>query len=486
MEGGLLKDNVTPIAVKPDLFVSRNGENTATGLSDLVNGLRDRAATVLLSLPLSHLRGQTLIRGMLRDKSIAEYPSCYDFNSKVIEFRVPLKMTQKFLSMNKGDADDIYTRIATNRSPDKASFWATAPTGRTALTDNLFDWVVRHEFGHSIDDLILFSNRFAWRPEFGGWARYRPNFAEDLIMDLLLDAGATAEVAAAILRGDIKQRIIDALTTEHGTKWSSQSFANRHLQRIHWPKSDWQRARQGHGPTAATLSDEKLAEATQGDATQLQLLKRICAVLDVATDDAWLDGDSAANRIGERRYHYCGQYQEWYSYSALSFSHRISNYQFSAPAEWFAETYAAVFGTGTEMQREHNGSLANYDIVDWFQRELHPENSARHLGAPTAGLYSVTGNRAELKSAPNRRVRMGVEALVPSCWEGRNLESRKASLLQLCMGLEALTKDGLNYLQGLSAAQAWDLREYISVHMALPPDFPRPPSPVTAASPAAP
>jgi hypothetical protein len=155
----------------------------------------------------------------------------------------------------------------------------------------LFDWAVRHEIGHMLDDKKNFMAVRAGDPAFGGWT--------DHGADVLAVAEAVA--AAMAYPGIDKVKLARYLTD--GTQ----------------PK-----------PLPRDWTDAKAwADAVRKDKVP------------------WCEGDKCGKAVtvggfvaGGRIYHET-THHHWVSYLATARQRGITGYQFRAPGEWFAELYAA-------------------------------------------------------------------------------------------------------------------------------------------------
>lgn len=333
-------------------------------------------------LPREHLRGQTQLKAIVRDKRWFNYATLYNTKTLRIEIRVPFKMTSEFLRMTKAKADKKYVYMAHKKSSNVASYWATSPEQRrNTLQDNFFEWMICHEFGHSIDRLIQFTNRHAGWPIFGGWVCYR--HVEHLLLDIFFDViGKSPRDYRYRKWNQIKasapfRALVDALTVPDDDR--------EKLGRYWTTKGEWKKKRKEFWAVSGFKNPGGL------DTESRRALERVFKVLDCGIDDPWLEPRLKAHEIRGRRYHLMSVYRSWYSYSASSYRHRISNYQFSSPSEWFAETYCAYFGKDNQFQRLLKNKPGTKEICHWFLVHLDPEGYKRrgYLERKEPGIWAL-------------------------------------------------------------------------------------------------
>ncbi|GAA3507389.1 hypothetical protein [Streptomyces showdoensis] len=176
---------------------------------------------------------------------------------------------------------------------------------------NLVKWTLRHEIGHSVDQLTGWEVNLKHEPRFGGWEAY--DDARPVAVAILTEAG-----------------LGDRLETEdryHMTLVDSVATAL--------------------DPEVARDSPQRLTELADNFPTQGQGFKerlaRVVRFGRLALAQPWTltDGGGDTLAIGPRTYH-VDHYGHWVSYlRAQRQQHAVSNYQFSTPEEWFAEAYAA-------------------------------------------------------------------------------------------------------------------------------------------------
>ncbi|MBL4634137.1 MAG: hypothetical protein JKY56_09705 [Kofleriaceae bacterium] len=380
--------NARDFGICTDAQGAISDELFSKGGNVLMGPLKDIAIEVLEALPVEHLLGQTELEAIVRDKAKGEFASLYDKRQKEINIRVPLKANRSFRTMSKGSADTTYLRgglMNYKKAPSTSSYWFRSPADRRgdAGSDELYRWIVRHEFGHSIDALLKLSDRQGHTAVCGSWVKYRT--AEHLLCDMFLEFHPNGTQGDWSLAKSIFQerRVIARLD-------SRSAVAGKAYQKA------WRAARNG------PLNNSKFLR-TPANAGFMQTILNIMNTLDVAIMEPWLDGDSSTDCcIGDRRFHYMANYNEWNSCSQAAYENRVSNYQFSCASEWFAESYAAYFGQGTRM-RQLLDERAD-DVVRWFDSFL----AARDPAANQDNRY--------FSAAPVKLAKYRDYAALPSSW----------------------------------------------------------------------
>jgi len=363
MPGILVDGGLDPALFQRSVGMA-NVKDLAQNLNEVVTRVIDH------DIPMEHKRNHTRLRKILRGTEFGDFASAYDPEQEIIVINVPLKLKKNFLNMTKASADKWYVRLSSSKTADKGSAMAKSPAARAAMReDNMFEWIIRHEFGHSVDKLIQFTNRFAGHRRFGGWVRYRNNTT--LLREILIDLGVNnLKVSNALLADPIFTRFANLLAA--GNTWRPADVIEGLRKKV-------RSALQGVHPIAMR--------------TFWQEAHRL---IHYAIDDPWLEGTQVQHTVANgRRYLFNSEYREWYSCLDSAFQNRISNYQFSSPSEWFAETYAAWRGEGTAFRNLLIPPLPpnpNQDVVEWFEEclvdygGLQYEDLIENEGTPNAAL----------------------------------------------------------------------------------------------------
>lgn len=255
---------------------------------------------------------------------------------------------------------------------------------------NAFNHVTLHEIGHGVDEKEGFMNRNGSATAFGGWLEHDLEEVADLIgaetgfysdfkaqPRALLRTYLTAALSKGFDASKLKERGQAAakLTKQDllGDPGVQAAEAGRlDLDEKGWKKDSIKQHKQtaskaialkGDGKKLAqTAIDEILSDRTAekvvGELFSLQpepgidwnaLAKheaiKICVAIKLSGSDKglWIQGSNAVKyAVGGRVYQeaYSGS---WVSYEPSALSQRVTNYQFRAPGEWFADAYACYF-----------------------------------------------------------------------------------------------------------------------------------------------
>lgn len=213
-------------------------------------------------------------------------------------------------------------------------------------TGTRFSDVVRHEVGHGVDRKISFraSNEHN-KPERGHWVDY----------------GSVADAA-------------NAATTLSAAGVSSLTAADRTTVEAEMVKVMGDDSK-GHSDLKAAVQGLALWAALPAetlDATRTAVLRDPALKAVVANrkkNTPWYKEDGGV-RLGEParvvQESYAGR---WTSYAFAARARAVSDYQFRAPAEWFAEAYVSYYAKGeTEI-----GDLSKKDpkTKEWFDANVH-------------------------------------------------------------------------------------------------------------------
>ena len=195
---------------------------------------------------------------------------------------------------------------------------------------------VRHEVGHAIDERIGWTTAKRYEaPEHGGWKLYRDAAGKRALIDELLTATASPVLSWT---GPVREWADEALL----------ALLDR------WLFADHQ----------TEVLAQKIGATGDGSKTS-QFVKELFAseafrVIDrLRLSDAWNSGVGGAP-LGERVYRKNHSYNQWMSFDLAARDTKVSNYQFYAPEEWFAELYSHYYATkprGKELAAPAKASI---------------------------------------------------------------------------------------------------------------------------------
>ena len=318
-------------------------------LSPSVLGSLER---VLGSLPEGHIRDNPSLRGIVRNRGRGS-ASAYYADTETIEISHPFGMPGRwYVALDRGSDWQLSTMDqAVIRGDAGADPRRDAELGlrhgdrhvmggvsRVLAHGNLVEWTLRHEIGHSVDRASSWSGAHSRDPRFGGWRfeGFSASSRRTLARTILQHAGVEDRLqglADRSGRSTVLDSLAAAVRVDHAR---SNDVARLPRQFAH------------HGPQVRDA------------------VERAVRFVRIAASSPWMFNDGRARDlvIGDRIYQ-IDSMGRWSSYLAAARQHALSNYQFSAREEWFAEAYAAHHDpTGRPRTR-----LAPA-VRHWFDHEL--------------------------------------------------------------------------------------------------------------------
>jgi hypothetical protein len=203
---------------------------------------------------------------------------------------------------------------------------------------NLLKWTLRHEVGHAVDAQAGWLANLAGETHFGGWRTYEDTRLEEVATAILGKAelydvltgfrrdAAVTTLASYLVPEQVRENVAD-----------EESGLERFFERFR-----------------RALNADEFAERK---ATALRFIR-------FAIAQPWTLDDGAAEHIGvEDRVYQMDQYDTWVSYEgAQRRQYKVSNYQFSSPAEWFAEAYSTFY----DAKRQGELTKIHPQAQAWF------------------------------------------------------------------------------------------------------------------------
>ena len=306
----------------------------STGQAWDAAGLR-RSWGVLETLPPQHVEGNPEILQWIRDGNTATgHSGWYDGGSG---------------EDGRGAGFDYTT--ANLATANQSSQFDTDGDGTISASEqdplhgvNRFDKVVRHEVGHAVDVQIGGSASYCiGNPGGGNWTDYGGD-ATACITAMVNATGAGISAAP----GTARSALIAGLVA--GARADERAAA---LQ-----------ARIAALPEYVALT---AAEQAAVDADP------VFSALSDATDNPWYrhlpsGGTPIGARIYQRSYS-----SQWTSYDVATRANKVSQYQYRAPGEWFAEAYAAYYQPNADGTCDHH-YLGTIDPAakGWFDNNVDP------------------------------------------------------------------------------------------------------------------
>ena len=210
------------------------------------------------------------------------------------------------------------------------------------------EWSVLHEIGHGIDNKTKWTETMGSKSEFGGWHTHGEFDDATAIAEVstayLGEEGLTLEMLAGVQIGNAITGKDFFLSGVAGT-----DAAGKH--------------------TRADVLSKKFPEDQR--AAMKAKLTRVYDKLILTQAAPWQFGDGLASKITVNgRIYQRDHYDSWVSYEAAARNNVLSPYQFASPGEWFAEAYAAYYGSNGASR-----ALLNDATVAAFEKWLGQASS---------------------------------------------------------------------------------------------------------------
>jgi hypothetical protein len=246
------------------------------------------------------------------------------------------------------------TKNLTDTDQPGAGFTAV---GDPLVGQNIFDEVVRHEVGHSVDAKLGLSKANGGSAAWGAWKEHGGGGGLAASM-VAASAGAVAGLSATR-----KAKVIDVL---------QEVIDNREPDKINVKLmllGFWSRI-----PVATQL-------AIKSDPAVEAL--RVCFT---KINDPWYNAAGGGVTVGGRIYQEAYE-SRWVSYDPAARARKVSLYQFRSPGEWFAEAYNAYYAPPTK-----GSVLAGKDpgMKAWFDVNVDQATGGAGAAAPGPALPPAT------------------------------------------------------------------------------------------------
>ena len=328
-------------------------------ISDEISGfILAEIEKTLNILPVAHLKGNDSLSIFKSGDGSMGNASFYDFD-KTIEINNPLGMPDiLYVLLNKksrlqrnlmdrgtiGRGEITYAGNgaaqynpnidnATNQQSNNRHIMAGVSD--TNSQERLLPWTLRHEIGHSVDKQIHWKDDYSKERMFGGWVNVNKNeFLKHIIciamsLDDIFDykfctnnALLNEEQGASVLRYKIEGK---------------DNYANIMLM-------------------------------VDGKAVDSNMFAIISQKYGMAINHPWMFDDGCRNGLTHNgRVYMYDEYETPCSYIADARKYAVSNYQFAAAEEWFAEAYAAFYNPDPNAASRERLSD---DVKHWFTENL--------------------------------------------------------------------------------------------------------------------
>ena len=209
---------------------------------------------------------------------------------------------------------------------------------------NRFDKVVRHEVGHAVDQQTNWSGTHAKEARFGGWTDYANSWSKAFNDMWAASTGGIKDLRKnrqAELAGIFKWVMANQAPDQLNTKITALAW---------WPRAS-----------------QNTIDKITGDP--------IYKALRSAMRDPWYSHENGGEPIDGYIYQRSYTSPQWTRYQASARARKVSQYQFRAPGEWFAEAYAAYY----EPNRVKGALLQARDPTakKWFEDNIDTVQGSR-------------------------------------------------------------------------------------------------------------
>ncbi|MGK3985450.1 hypothetical protein WME99_20560 [Sorangium sp. So ce136] len=393
-----------------DQYELQIGPDEDAGGEHFSHKMLDHIEKALGDLPREHVTGSPTLRKIIRDISSEEAASAYDELTDTINIVNPPKVPSFIYSRlnrrwswqrKRMDRGAIRDYDGVDKDQDRAlgitqDRHVMGGTSDVLANGNLIKWTMRHEIGHSVDKLIDWKESLAGDPRFGGWKVHS-------------DTRDTEEVARAIFA---KAGITD---DEANSETDGFSLVQRFASVLHPPS---------RRKDITPLEDFPDDAASENPDLKKKLEKAVDTVKFAMAQPWTLDDGGASKLEVDGRIYHVDHYDNWVSYRADARNNAVSNYQFSTPAEWFAETYASYYDPDPAPRAQLTQQMRDFFANDlpglvssgqerWQRINENIRNAAQGSGPqPLAG--SSAGPSAASPSAVTAGMSRNISTGTPS------------------------------------------------------------------------
>jgi hypothetical protein len=392
-----------PISIGPLQIPGPPPTTTGTQKHFDADMLREVRA-VLDYLPPEHIVGNPALTRVVMEHATAANPGVSYFGNGELHVVVPFDAgSWVYLSMSKWPVGDLASTLMTNvgyaQNPNNPNlstkWWETLNrdvVGTGAITnklsmlgENFVNWLLKHETGHSVDHAIGFSaNRYYRDPALGGWLIHdgmdtTPQVMRDGMLNALGLLGSLPALNAAFAAntGQTYSFLLDDAVLNHDP--NAFNVPNKRAARNAFQAGGLAFPAVANGAWKAAHLEDVVLEGLHSP---------------------WQKGGKGGTPLANRTYQVEYQHTRWVSYDSAKYSLRNSNYQYSGPDEWFAESYAAYF-THSSLKfwqtaaQQWGNHLNDPAARAWFLANLDPingpgalivANALINIAAPVPGM----------------------------------------------------------------------------------------------------
>ncbi len=200
---------------------------------------------------------------------------------------------------------------------------------------NIFDGVVIHEIGHTVDGYEgKFSKKYCPTVPGGGWRWHTAQTAVDAM--IAASPWPSSKAWTNAIKGKARQACINTATSHTKVETEANALDKK-------------------GNLWNMIKNQQVAQAIEPA---------------FSTEAPWMN-HGAQKKFGNRYYHESDP-GEWFSYLSARYDAKLSKYQFKNPGDWFAETYTCYYITvdPSNPQSKDAGKNVPEPIKTWFRQNV--------------------------------------------------------------------------------------------------------------------
>ncbi|WP_255215802.1 hypothetical protein [Pseudenhygromyxa sp. WMMC2535] len=224
---------------------------------------------------------------------------------------------------------------------------------------NAWTMTTLHELGHTVDNKRGVMDAHGENSEFGGWTDFHNSQLADEMKESLTVPPPTPNCI---------QTPRQIQKWNHSIEWCINDFASPDGNGDNTIREEAEDITRTYNLTPHDSQDLKSALASH---PMVKMAKKNFKL------GAWNRSDDTMREMAAPfggRYFHRSYTQDWVSFEVESRKDAVSNYQYRAPGEWFAELYAHYY----------MGTLDGHPLKGWFEREIDQNFDPETMLAPPA------------------------------------------------------------------------------------------------------